>query len=49
MVIQNDPDRGVPRILRIQVFQQRNEFPAAMPPFDAGRNMARLQLQGSQD
>ena len=49
MVIQNDPYRRVRWILRVQVLEQRNELPAAMPPFDSRRDMARVQIQGRQD
>src|SRR5258706_9034919 len=45
MVVQNDPYSAVRRIVLVEIFEQRDEFPAAMSPFNACRNMALMQVQ----
>ena len=49
VVVKDQSNRAVSRLAGVQVFQQIDELPAAVPPFDAGGYMAVVQIQRRQD
>src|SRR5437867_7463496 len=49
MIIQNNPDRHPGRIIGVQVFEQRDELPAAMSLLYPRYHVPVLQIQRSQD
>ncbi len=49
MVVQNDPDPGMRRIIGIQILEEGDEFLASMPFLDPGNDMAGREIQGGQN
>ena len=46
MVVQNDPDPGMGRVVGVQIFEKGNEFLASMPFLYPGNDMAGHKIQG---
>ena len=49
VVVQNDSEGAVGRIMLIEILEQRDEFSAAMLPFHAGCDMTLMQVQSRED
>src|SRR3974377_2349969 len=49
VVIHNDPDLHIRRIMSIQVLEQRHEFSAPMPFLDSRHHVPVVQIQRRQD
>ena len=45
VVVQNDPDRAIRRIVVVKILEERNKFAASVPPFDASCDMAFMEIQ----
>src|ERR1017187_7571850 len=49
MVVQDDSNGAVGRVVLVDVLEQRDEFPAAMTPLNAGCYMTLVQIQRRQN
>ena len=49
VIVQNEPNRVVGRIVSVQVLQQDDKLPATMTPFDVRRHMTGMKVEGRQD
>ena len=49
MVVQNDPETGMRRIIGVQILEKGDEFLAQMPFLDPGDDMAGREIQGGQN
>ena len=49
VIVEDQTDHRLRRILGIQILQQSDELAAAVTPFDAGRHMPRVKVQAGQD
>ena len=46
MMIKNNANRRILRIMRISVFEKRNEFPAAVTWLNIGDHLATVEIKG---
>src|SRR5262245_51737736 len=49
MIVQNQPNRVVGRVVGVEILQQGDKLPAPMAPFNVSRHMAGMQIQSCQD
>src|SRR6202049_2190484 len=49
MIVQNDSDGAVGRVVLVEILEQSNEFPAAMSPLDTSGDMPLVQIQRRED
>src|SRR5437867_11731509 len=49
MIVQDEPDAAVGRVVGVEVLQQGDKLPAAMTPLDMRRDMTGMQVEGCQD
>src|SRR2546426_239441 len=49
MIVQNEPNRAVERVVGVEVLQQGNKLPAAVAPLDVRRHITGMQVESRQD
>src|ERR1035438_6032034 len=49
MIVQNDSNGAADRVVSVEILEQSDEFPAAMPPLNTSCDMTLVKIQRRQD